>query len=220
MPNTTTWNITYPDSSSNLTPLESHFQEIAVDTDNALTSLKSNIRGTDTTNTIKTLSDGVSAINTRLALNLQTSTAAPSGAPINSGQEGSMHWDSTNDTLYVYTNSAWKAVWRDTGWVNITVNATFAAHTSPPQYRIIGNTVHLRGAFAITGIQAAPSTNAVGQLPSPIAYPSDTVVYAGMGVAHTNITRMTISNTGAITLSTGTVQGSGGYFINHTYTLG
>lgn len=105
MPNTTTWSITYPDSSTNLTPLESHFAEIANDTDAALTTLKANVRGANTTDTLETLKTSVTAINTRLALNLQTSGSTPVGAPTNSGVEGSMHWDSTNNILYIYDNT-------------------------------------------------------------------------------------------------------------------
>ena len=41
---TTTWSIDYPDGSSAITPLESHFEALAESTDDALTSLKADVR--------------------------------------------------------------------------------------------------------------------------------------------------------------------------------
>lgn len=220
MPNTTTWTITYPDASSNLTPLESHFQNIATTTDTALTTLKSSIRGADSTSTLATLSTAIAAVNTRLALNLQTSSAAPSGAPVNSGVEGSMHWDSGSNVLYIYDNVAgWQKVWNDTGWVNITVNAGFAASGSVPQYRMIGNIVYLRGAFASTGMTTANTAYTVGQLPA-VAYPSTTVVYAGHTSSATvsTFSKVSISSTGAINISVSATGASA--YINFSYPIG
>ena len=112
MPTTTTWGIDYPDENSAITPLESHFEGLAASTDEALTSLKANIRGANTTDTIADIVTDVTAINTRLALNLQEGSGAPTGAPSNSGHEGSLYWDYTNDALYIYTNDlGWKKIW-------------------------------------------------------------------------------------------------------------
>lgn len=222
MPNTTTWTITYPDSTSNLTPLESHFQNIATTTDTALTTLKSNIRGTDSTSTIGTLSTAVAAINTRLALNLQTSSSAPSGAPVNSGVEGSMHWDSGGNVLYIYDNVAgWQKVWNDTGWQNITVSSGFAAGGAVPQYRIIGNTVHLRGSFAATGITATGTSYSVGQLPST-AYPATALYYVGAtsSTDTTKASRISISASGVLSITTGSITGGvPSYYIHFSYPL-
>lgn len=219
MPNTTTWGITYPDASSNLTPLESHFQNVATTTDTALTSLKSNIRGSDSSSTIGSLSTSVAAINTRLALNLQTSSAAPSGAPINSGVEGSMHWDSGSDALYIYrTTVGWEKVWGDTDWQNITVNAGFAASAAVPQYRMIGDVVYLRGAFASTGITSANTAYTVGTIPAA-ARPSQTIVYTGSSSSATpTSTKISISSAGALVLTVPTTGSS--YYINFTYPIG
>lgn len=219
MPNTTTWGITYPDSSSNLTPLESHFQNVATTTDAALTTLKSNIRGADASSTLSTLSTAIAAINTRVALNLQTSGAAPTGAPVNSGVEGSMHWDSTNNALYIYDASAgWKKVWSDTGWTNITVNATFAASGSVPQYRMIGDIVYLRGAFTSAGFTAG-NPGVCGQLPVA-AYPSSTTVYTGATSTSTAnpSNRISVSGTGTITITPEAASGS--HYINFSYPIG
>lgn len=219
MPNTTTWGITYPDASSNLTPLESHFQNVATTTDTALTTLKSNIRGSDSSSTIGTLSTAVAAINTRLALNLQTSAAAPSGAPVNSGVEGSMHWDSGGNALYIYDNTAgWEKMWGDTGWQNITVNAGFAASGSAPQYRMIGDVVYLRGAFASTGITTANTAYTVGTIPVT-ARPAQTIVYTGGSSSGTPMaTKISISAAGALVLTVPTTGQS--YYINFTYPIG
>ena len=43
MPTTTTWNIDYPNSASAITPLESHFEALAVSTDEALTAAVSDV---------------------------------------------------------------------------------------------------------------------------------------------------------------------------------
>ena len=119
MPTTTTWNIDYPDGSSAITPLESHFEALADSTEAALTSLKANVRGANSTATIGSLATGLNDTNTRLALNLQHDAAAPTGEPINGGVEGSMHWDSANDKLYIYTTDlGWKLIWEKT------INAT------------------------------------------------------------------------------------------------
>jgi hypothetical protein len=219
MPNTTTWGITYPDASSNLTPLESHFQNVATTTDTALTSLKSNIRGSDSSSTIGSLSTSVAAINTRLALNLQTSSAAPSGAPINSGVEGSMHWDSGSDALYIYrTTVGWEKVWGDTDWQNITINAGFAASTAVPQYRMIGDVVYLRGAFGATGITTANTPYTVGTIPAT-ARPSQTIIYTGGSSSGTPMaTKVSISSAGALVLTVPTTGHS--YYINFTYPIG
>jgi hypothetical protein len=112
MPTTTTHEIDYPDGTSAITPLESHFEALAVSADEALTALKANIRGANSTATIASLATDIDALDTRLALNLQYGAGAPTGAPSNSGVEGSMYWDSTNDKLYTYTTDlGWKIVW-------------------------------------------------------------------------------------------------------------
>ncbi len=232
MPTTPTWSITYPDSSSNLTPLESHFQEIAVDADAALTNLKSNVRGSNTTDTIETLKTSVTAINTRLALNLQTSGSTPTGAPTNSGLEGSMHWDSTNNILYIYDAVAgWKIVWRDTAWTNLTMaggSPNYVAGSSAPQYRVNGNTVYLRGQIAPTGTTVAGTTYTFGSLPSGL-FPATTTVFAvasdsfttGSPNAILKPARLVITPAGNLNI----VSAFGGvdapnYFINCSYLLG
>jgi hypothetical protein len=113
MPTTTTHEIDYPDGSSAITPLESHFEALAVSTDEALTSLKANIRGSNSTATIASLATSVNDLETRLALNLQEGEGEPSGPPSNLGHEGSLYWDSTNDNLYIYNNeTGWKVIWQ------------------------------------------------------------------------------------------------------------
>ena len=231
MPNTPIHGITYPDVNSNLTPLNSHFENLATTTDSALTAVKSNIRGSDSTSTIGSLSGSITAINTRLALNLQTSPAAPTGAPLNAGQEGSMHWDSLNDVLYIYTNSAWKIVKKDTGWQNITMTGgspNFVADgTLTPQYRVIDNTVHLRGQINPTGTLVAGTKYDFGSVPTGVQ-PSKLTVFAVHGdSANTpdmKIGRLTISSSGTLSLAQGYAGGSGSgvanYYINCSYPLG
>jgi hypothetical protein len=218
MPNTTTWSITYPDSNSNLTPLEGHFQAIATTADTALSTLKTNIRGADSSSTLASLATSITATNTRLALNLQTSVGTPTGAPINSGGEGSMHWDSTNNILYIYVESAWKAVYSSNNWQNITVNSTFAASGSVPQYKIIGDIVYLRGAFTSAGFTAG-QPGICGQLPAA-AYPSSTVVYTGATSTSTAnpSNRISVSGAGALTITPEAASGS--HYINFSYPLG
>ena len=43
MPTTTTWSIDYPNGASAITPLESHFEALAVSTDEALTAAKAEV---------------------------------------------------------------------------------------------------------------------------------------------------------------------------------
>jgi hypothetical protein len=180
MPNTTTWGITYPNASSNLTPLESHFQNVATTTDSALTSLKSNIRGSDSTSTIGGLSSSIAAVNTRLALNLQTSAGAPVGAPSNLGVEGSMHWDSLNNTLYIYSNSAWRPIFGDTAWQNITMTGgtvNYIAGSAVPQYKVINGIAYVRGIIEPKANTVAGTSYDFGSMPVG-ARPSNTTVFA------------------------------------------
>jgi hypothetical protein len=217
MPNTTTWTITYPDSTSNLTPLESHFQAIATTADTALSNLKTNIRGADSSSTLASLATSISTTNTRLALNLQTSAGTPTGAPVNSGVEGSMHWDSLNNILYIYNEGAWKTIYGSTSWTNITVNSTFAASGSAPQYRIIGDIVYLRGAFASTGMTAGNAA-ACGQLPTG-AYPAQTIVYPGStSQGSASVNKIAITSGGALSITPEIASGS--HYINFSYPLG
>ena len=173
MPTTSTWSIIYPDGTTALTPLQERFQEVATSTDSALSTLKTNIRGTNSTDTIQSLATSIS-------------------------------------------NAA-----ADTGWLNISINSGFAAsNSSIPQYRIVGKTVFLRGAFGTTGITTAGTSYGVGQLPTSTAYPTTTLVYVGIGASTANITRITIANTGAITMAVAVTHTSGnGYYIDHTYSI-
>jgi hypothetical protein len=111
---TTPNGIEYPDGSSAITPLESHFENLADTADTAITALKANIRGANSDDTIYTLKQAIVATDTRLALNLQDGAGAPSGAPSNSGTEGSMYYDTTNDALYIWDNSDWRLMWNKT----------------------------------------------------------------------------------------------------------
>ena len=106
MPTTTPHGIQYPDGDSAITPLQNRFYELASTTNSALNTVKATVDGN-----IATLQSDVTVLKSRLALNLQSGSTTPSGAPANSGIEGSMAWDSTNDILYTYANSAWKKVW-------------------------------------------------------------------------------------------------------------
>jgi hypothetical protein len=106
MPTTTPWNIQYPDGDSAITPLQDRFYELANTTNSAINTAKATLD-----DDISDLQDDVTAINSRLALNLQEGSGTPSGAPSNSGHEGSMYWDYTNDMLYAYVSSEWKKVW-------------------------------------------------------------------------------------------------------------
>lgn len=107
MPNTTTWDIGYPDSSSAITPLESHFETLAVDTDEALTNLKANIRGSNSSSTIATLATDIATLQSKLELSLLDGSGAPTSTPA----EGSLYWDTANDILYIYANGSWSKVW-------------------------------------------------------------------------------------------------------------
>lgn len=160
MPNTTTWSIAYPNENSTLTPLNSHFENLANTADTALSSLKSNIRGTNTTATLATLTSDISSINTRLGLNLQVSTGTPTGVPINNGSEGSLCFDTQNDILYIYINSAWKILYKnDTGWTPYTPTVSggtpaWALGSTNPgtivgSYSQVGKTVHFKGSLKI-----------------------------------------------------------------------
>jgi hypothetical protein len=180
MPNTTTWTITYPDSSSNLTPLESHFQAIATTADAALSTLKTNIRGADSSSTIASLATSISTTNTRLALNLQTSAGTPTGAPSNSGIEGSLNWDSINNILYIYNEGIWKPIHGDIGWANITMTGgtpNFIAGSPVPQYKVVNGIAYIKGIVQPTGTTVAGNTYDFGTLPVG-ARPSNTVAVA------------------------------------------
>jgi hypothetical protein len=177
MPNTTTWTITYPDSTSNLTPLESHFQTLATTADTALSTLKSNIRGTDSSSTIASLASSITTTNTRLALNLQTSAGTPTGAPSNSGIEGSLNWDSINNILYIYNEGAWKPIHGDIGWANITMTGgtpNFIAGSPVPQYKVVNGIAYIKGMVQPTGTTVAGTTYSVGTIPAG-ARPSNAV---------------------------------------------
>jgi hypothetical protein len=219
MPNTTTWGITYPDQTSSITPLESHFSAVATTTDTALTTLKSNIRGADSSSTIASLSSSIATINSKLGFYLQTGSIAPTGVPANNGPEGSMYWDSTSNILYVYNSSSWKPIYGSTAWQNITVNATFAAGSVAPQYRIIGDVVYFRGAFASTGMTAGTPA-ACGQLPAA-AYPAQTLLYTNSTSSTTRyINKVSVSAVGVITITPESLTGTPNHYINFSYPLG
>ena len=129
-----------------------------------------------------------------------------------------MHWDSLNNILYIYNEGAWKTIYGSTSWTNITVNTpTYAASGSVPQYRIIGDIVYLRGAFASTGMTAG-SAATCGQLPAA-AYPAQTTVYPGstsQGAASVN--KISITSAGALSITPEIATGS--HYINFSYPLG
>jgi hypothetical protein len=180
MANTVTWSITYPEASSNLTPLESHFQNVATSTDSALTALKSNIRGSDSSSTIGSLSTALAAVNTRLALNLQTSSGAPVGAPSNLGVEGSMHWDSLNNSLYIYSDSAWRLIYGDTSWQTITMtggSVNYSAGSPAPQYKVINGIAYIKGIIQPSANTVAGTSYDFGTMPAG-ARPSNTAAFA------------------------------------------
>jgi hypothetical protein len=202
MPTTTPWLVAYPDSNSNLTPLESHFQNLATTTNTAITAVQTAITSAQ-----------IDPINNRLQLNLTTSNAAPTGAPA----EGSMHWDSNSNILYIYSTGVWRKVWNEPAWNNITVNSGFAGITSaPPMCRIIGDVVYLRGGFTSAGISANTSHN-VGQLPVGFR-PSYLVVFAGMtsnGSGNEEV-RFELRTDGQIFLNSSAVQST---YLNGSYAI-
>jgi hypothetical protein len=180
MPNTTTWTITYPDSTSNLTPLESHFQAIATTADAALSTLKSNIRGADSSSTLASLATSISTTNTRLALSLQVSAGTPTAAPVNSGVNGSMNWDDTNKILYIWDGSAWKSIHGNAPWLTITMTGgtpNFIAGSPAPQYKVVNGIAYIKGMIQPTGTTVAGSSYDFGTLPAG-ARPSNTLAVA------------------------------------------
>lgn len=142
MPQTTNWSITYPDSNSSLTPLESHFQNLATTADTA----------------ISTVNTSVTNINNKVGFNLQVTSGTPTGAPSYSGPEGSLSWDSVNNILYIYDTNAWKVVYRNDGtWVSYTPTISGGSTTTwalgngtiAASYTQIGKTVHFKGSLKI-----------------------------------------------------------------------
>jgi hypothetical protein len=189
-----------------LTPLESHFQNLATTTNTAITAVQTAITSAQ-----------IDPINNRLQLNLTTSNAAPTGAPA----EGSMHWDSNSNILYIYSTGVWRKVWNEPAWNNITVNSGFAGTVGQlPMCRIIGDVVYLRGSFASTGITANPTApgQLVGQLPIGF-YPGYTVVFAGMSNndGGNDDVRFKILSDGKIYLNASTAGSS--YYLNGSYAI-
>lgn len=203
MPLTTPWSISYPDSNSNLTPLESHFQNLATTTNSGLTAVQSAI-----------ISSEIDPINDRLQLNLTTSAGSPTYAPI----EGSMHWDSNLNILYIYSRGTWKVLWHDSDWLNVTVSSGFAAMSgNAPQYKIIGGVVYLKGGFAATGIAAANTLYNIGTIPVGFR-PGTIVVYPAMTTANTpDETKITVSSAGVLSISVSTTGSN--YYINGSYAI-
>ena len=201
MPTTTPWSIAYPDANSNLTPLESHFQNLATTTNTGLTAVKNSIISTE-----------IDPINDRLQLDLKTGPAGPSGSPT----EGSMYWDYGSNIMYIYSSGGWVKSWHDMDWTNVTISSGFAPMSgNPPQYKIIGSVVYLRGAFAATGIAAG--VNNVGTLPAGFR-PSVTAIYAGFTSASTNThTKISITNTGVMSIVSPNTGSN--YYITGSYAI-
>jgi len=210
--------ITYPTSGDAISPLETVFATMANTTNTAIAALDSTVSTVAShTSSISTLTTNVSAINTRLALNLQTSAGTPSGVPANSGPEGTMHWDSTNNILYIYNTGAWKAIYGNTSWINITINSGFVASGAVPQYRIVGDIVYVRGAFSSTGFTAG-TAGACGQLPVS-AYPTTSVIYSGATNSATALfNKVSISGSGTISITPESASTTN--YITFSYPLG
>lgn len=155
MPTTTPHGIQYPDGDSAITPLQDRFYELANTTNSALTTVKATVDGD-----IADLQTDVTAINSRLALNLQSGATTPSGVPTNSGIEGSMAWDSANDTLYTYANSTWKLVWQRLPFVSTGLGRVTAASgwTVTFQYVERNGIVNLTVAATRTGSTISSTT--------------------------------------------------------------
>lgn len=216
MPSTTTHSIDYPDGNSAITPLESHFEALATSTDEALTALKAQIRGAEPEKTIKGLVDDIAASNGRLALNLQTSTAAPSGPPASNGPEGTLHWDSANNALYICvdkTAGTWKILWNDSGWVSSGFTAgADATSVVNSYYRVIGGMVHV--AFRATLKSASGSGDisnmTLGTIPSAV-WPTTTTIYQVGSVTGADASaNFTLSTSGVVTMFYATANNATG----------
>lgn len=80
----------------------------------------------------------------------------------------------TSAGLFIWNGTAWKSVEQyysgDTGWLNITVNAGFAALAgNVPQVRMKNGVVYFKGAFSNTGLVANTTATSVGTLPAGIS---------------------------------------------------
>jgi hypothetical protein len=109
----------------------------------------------------------------------------------------------------------WDGSWRrhaftsdlpaDSGWVNVTIAAGFAAQgTEIPQVRKIGNVVQARGGWSNTGMPDPNTTYSVGTIPAGYRPAAGYPVRGFPGMTSAGSTgRMVIDDSGAVTINTG-----------------
>lgn len=116
--------------------------------------------------------------------------------------------------LFQWTGSAWKSVEQfysgDTGWLNITVNAGFAALSgNAPQARLKNGVVYLRGGFSNTGMAINTSYTSVGTLPAAIpGTPTSSQFWPMASSAGAATAHCIMSTTGNIDVRTGGTLGA------------
>jgi hypothetical protein len=59
--------------------------------------------------------------------------------------DGMRVWSDAENVLYVRVDGAWEAAWRDTGWINLSLDNGWEPAGDPPQYRATADTLYLRG---------------------------------------------------------------------------
>jgi hypothetical protein len=209
MGSTTTWDITYPDATTNLTPLESHFETLAETADQALTDLQSDI-----------ITTNINPINARLQFDLKTGTSAPSGT----ATEGSFYWDSTLNILYIYSTSNWVRVWgqQTSAWVTIAASGSgvvAATGGNTPSYKIVGQTVFLRGAFSsiVSGTPVAGTFYSVATLPEQ-ARPDLEIRHVSAFEGSTNFCTIRVATTGVVSIAVNAAT-TGSAYIAGSYPL-
>lgn len=109
--------------------------------------------------------------------NVQIDTLPPtaclsSARPSTNLYTGRIIWETDTKRLQMWNGTTWKLISTnsdDTGWVNCTVRATFAAMagSESPKVRRIGNVVWAKGGFLNTGT-AINNNYLVGDLPAAV----------------------------------------------------
>lgn len=120
----------------------------------------------------------------------------------------------------VQSGGVWTQTDNDSGWVNVTINATFASQASPETFQVRkrDGVVYLRGGITNAGVTAS-ATLAVAQLPAGFYPPIGAVGGAVGSASGVTVASAIISTAGAISLRTSASVGAYYKFDNFSWPI-